>query len=251
MSWVQFPVPNPGAAARLFCFHFAGGGASAFRGWAPALPASIEICPVQTPGREERISEAPFTHLPELVDAAAAQILPWLDKPFAFFGHSLGALVAFEVTRKLRRSSAAQPLSLFLSAHRAPHLPLSRRLFHNLPDDELISVMREMNGTPDALLENREVLDYLLPIIRADLKMCDTYQLIGDGLLSCPLIVYGGRDDRGVSEPELEAWRFHTSAPFMLQMFPGDHFFIRSQRSPLLRNLSAQLLALMAAESQM
>lgn len=243
MKWVRLFVPNPGAAIRLFCFPFAGGGASAFRPWCAGLPDFIEICPIQTPGREERHGEPLFTRMPDLADAAASRIRPYLDKPFAFYGHSLGALLAFEVARSLRRSGAPLPLTMFLSAHRAPHLPLGRRTFHDLPDGELIAEIRDLNGTPEALLDDRDALEYLLPIVRADLEVCDTYRWVEEPPLPVPLVVYGGALDRSVPPQHLEGWASHTTGSFALQIFPGNHFFLRSQQVPLLRSLESHLAA--------
>ncbi len=243
MNWVRFPVPNPGAAIRLFCFPFAGGGASAFRAWCAGLPDFIEICPIQMPGREERHGEPLFTQMPELADAAAARIRHYLDKPFAFYGHSLGALLAFEVARRLRRAGAPLPLALFLGAHRAPHLPLLRRAFNDLPDRELVAEIRDLSGTPAALLEDRDALGYLLPIVRADLEVCDTYRWVEEPPLPCPLAVYGGALDPNVPPRQLEGWASHTSGPFTLQIFPGNHFFLRSHQAPLLRSLGSHLAA--------
>ena len=147
-SWIAFRKPNPQARLRLFCFPYAGAGASIFRTWPDGLPADVEICPVQYPGRGTRPMETPFTEISSLVRALAQAMLPLVDKPFAFFGHSLGALVAFELAQELRRQSSLQPARLFVSADRAPQIPRRNRPIHALPEGEFLAELRRLNGIP-------------------------------------------------------------------------------------------------------
>ena len=159
-GWLSYPKPNPQASIRLFCFPYAGGSAVVFRSWPEALPSNVEVVAVQPPGRGARIMEAPFTSLTPLVEAVAEAMRPQLDKPFAFFGHSLGALISFELTRRLRSLGAPQPARLFVSGTGAPQLGQANRPIHALPDSELMEALRNLNGTPAEVLDNAELMQF-------------------------------------------------------------------------------------------
>jgi len=242
-AWISIPKPNASARLRLFCFPYAGGGIFEYRTWAYALPPEIEVCAVQLPGREARLREMPFTKLRELCETLAQAIVPYLDKPFAFFGHSLGAFIAFELIRQLRRENCPMPLRLFVSGSRAPQLPNLEPPVYHLPDDELIrEVNQRYGGIPAEVLKNAEMLEMLLPMLRADFAMHDTYVYRDDLPLDCPISCFGGQQDSSTPVTPLEAWRDQTRNTFALQMFAGDHFFIRSARMPLLQAIREQLL---------
>ena len=240
-SWIAFRKPNPQACLRLFCFPNAGTGASIFRTWSRGLPADVEVCPVQLPGRGTRLIETPFTQLTPLVQALAQALVPLLDKPFAFFGHSLGALVGFELARQLRRQSGVQPVRLFISADRAPQIPHQDRPIHELPEGELLVELRRLNGIPGKVLEDVELMQIMLPVLRADLAVYETYVYSTEPPLNCPISTFGGLQDHRVSRGDLEAWRDQTSVSFSLRMFPGDHFFWHTTQPLLLQVLSQEL----------
>jgi len=240
-SWIACRKPNTQARLRLFCFAYAGTGASIFRTWQDGLPADVEVCPVEFPGRGTRLMETPFTQLAPLVQGLAKALVPLLDKPFAFFGHSLGALVGFELARQLRRQSGLQPVRLFVSAHRAPQFPLRDRLIHALPEVEFLFELRCMNGIPGKVLEEEELMQIMLPVLRADLGMYETYVYSAEPPLNCHISAFGGLQDCRVSRGHLEGWRDQTSASFSLQMFPGDHFFWHPTQPLLLNRLSQDL----------
>ena len=242
-KWITCPHPNPDATCRLFCLPFAGGGASTYRLWAPGLPSWIEVCPCQLPGREDRYREAAFTNLIALSRALSRELTPYLDKPYAIFGHSLGALLAFELARSLRHAQAPPPLAMLLSAYPAPHVPPERPI-HELPDVEFIEEMRRMQGTPDKVLANREMMEFMLPILRADFQACDTYVNTPEPPLSCPFFMFGGAEDVDIGEPDLERWREHTAGTFTVEMLPGTHFFVQSQRDRLLAAIGGHLARL-------
>lgn len=239
-SWITCPRPNPGAALRLFCLSSAGAGASMYRLWPSHLPPSVEICPVQLPGREDRYREPAFTSLIGLSRAVAREMTPWLDRPFALFGHSMGALLAFEVARALRHSRAPAPQALILAAYPAPASP-PRAPIHHLPEAEFIEEMRKLEGTSEAVLRNQELMEFVLPTLRADFQACDTYRYAPEPPLECPIVVYGGADDREVTVAELEAWRPATAGPFERVVLPGNHFFIHSQRDRLLADIGTRV----------
>lgn len=242
-SYVTCPYPNPAATVRLFCFPFAGGGASAYRTWGQELPAFVEVCPVQLPGREERHKEPPHRRMETLVTALAEQIRGCLDMPFAFYGHSMGAPVAFELLRALRRSGAPRPLMLLVGAYQAPHLPPTRRALHAVSDAEFLAELQELNGTPAGVLESKELMDFLLPTMRADFELCDSYLAAEEAPLDCPIVVYAGSQDDSISHERLRSWRVHTNSSFELHSLPGHHLFLRSHRSLLLQSLSTALHA--------
>jgi medium-chain acyl-[acyl-carrier-protein] hydrolase len=225
----------------LFCFPYAGGGSLAFRTWANDLSPSVAVCPANLPGRERRLSETPFTHTQSLVEAIAEAILPYLDMPFAFFGHSMGAIISFELARHLRRRGGPMPSHIFVSGRRAPQLKVKDSVTYNLPEAEFAEELRRLNGTPRAVLENAELMQLVIPLLRADFEVCQTYQYTDEPPLNCPISAFGGLQDQEVSSEMVEAWREQTNGPFRMWMLPGDHFFINSAQPHLLRILSQQL----------
>lgn len=240
-TWLTAGRPNPSASLSLFCLPYAGGGASAFRAWARELPAAIDVCAVQFPGRETRWLEAPFERMRPLTSALADVLAPRLARPYALFGHSMGALVAFELTRELRRRRLGGPRLLVASAHRAPDLPSPTPPLRDLPDEQLVEQMGRIQGSSDALLQDADVRACMLPLIRADFAVCETYVYEPDAPLECPILAMGGASDPHVSRPELEAWREHTRAEFTLRLLHGGHFYLHTARSALLRHLGTEL----------
>lgn len=236
--WLLCPKPSRQAALCLFCFPYSGAAASAYYGWASVLPASIELHSIQLPGRANRLSEPLLTEIEPVADEITDALTPLLDRPFAFFGHSLGAAIAFEVARLLRRRSMPEPEALIVSGHGAPQLPDDSPQMHELPDPELVGRLRELNGMAPEILDNAELMQLILPILRADLTMSETYVYHEEEPLSCQILAYGGLQDRYVNRDDLEAWREQTTADFRLRMFPGDHFYLNSSKSLLLGALA-------------
>jgi medium-chain acyl-[acyl-carrier-protein] hydrolase len=240
-SWIAFRQPNPHARLRLFCFPYAGAGAAIFRTWSRSLPTDVEVCPVQLPGRGTRLMEPPFTRLSPLVQALGQALEPLLDRPFAFFGHSFGALVGFELARQIRRQSGALPIRMFVSAARAPQVPHRSRPTYALPEGEFLEELRRLNGTPEELLENADLMQIMLPVLRADFAAYQTYLYQPESSLDCSIVGFGGLQDRRVSRDDLEAWHDQTSASLSVRMLPGDHFFLNTAQPLLLRALSEEL----------
>ncbi|MBI3243493.1 MAG: thioesterase [Chloroflexi bacterium] len=240
--WLARPTPKPQARLRLFCFPFAGGGVAVFRGWAQALPPDVEACYVQLPGRDSRLREPLHNRLLSLVDVLAEAMLPYLDKPFAFFGHSLGALLSFELARVLRKRRGLNPAHLFVSARRAPQLPDPLPPIHPLPEAEFIAALRQRyDGLSLAFLQEPELVQIFLPVLRADLAMVETYNCQPDDPLACPISAFGGLKDGTVKQEALAAWRAQTQNVFAMEMFPGNHFFLQNDQALLLKSLSRQL----------
>lgn len=221
----------------MFCFPHAGGGASAYRAWPDALPSHIEICAIQPPGRERRLSERPFTRLSALIPVLADAIRPYLNKPFVFFGHSMGSLTSFELAHELQRRQGPTPLHLFASGRRAPQTPQRTRIIHHLPEPAFIKELRHYNGTPEAVLQNRELMELFLPLLRADFALNETYVYTPKEALDYPLTAFGGWQDATVNHQEVAAWKEQTSAQFKLHMLPGDHFFLNSAQHQLFKLL--------------
>ena len=239
--WISVPLPNPEACARLICFPYAGAAAGIFHGWAYYLPSEIELWAVELPGRGSRVSEASFTSMPDLVDATAEALAPYLDLPFAFYGHSMGSMIAFELTRTLRNRYGIEPCRLVVSGRRAPHIPDTDPPSYNLPEAMLVEKLRRMNGTPREVLEHAEIMRLLVPILRADFEVCQTYRYESGIPLSVPIDAYGGVEDDGETPDLLEEWGLHTTGEFSLQLLHGDHFFLHSAQEDLLKMLSEQM----------
>ncbi len=239
-SWIVRFRPEPDPDLRLFCFAYAGGGASVFRTWPGGLPRGVEVCALQLPGHESRIGEAPHRSVGPLVAALAEAIDPYLDRPFAFFGHSMGALVAFELARELRRTSRPRPVGLSLAAFRAPQLPNPNIRIHHLPD-EMFAVVLRAEGVSEKVLQNEELMAALLPTLRADFELCDTYAYTPQAPLACRLSIFGGVDDVRVGADDLDGWRMHTTGPSSVSLFPGSHFFLHSAQDALLAAMAQDL----------
>lgn len=239
--WIARFQSNPNAKLRLFCFPYAGGGASTFSSWSESLTSNVEICPIELPGHGCRITEHPFNLLEPLTKELASGLLPYLNKPFAFFGHSMGGLVSFELVHLLRRVYNLSPVHLFISGRHAPQIPESKPPIHHLPKPEFINELRSLNGTPEPVLEDAELMELFLPILRADFAAIETYVYTSKPRLNSPITVMGGLQDYEVSCEDLEAWREQTNANFSMQMFQGDHFYIHSNQPLLLQFLDREL----------
>jgi medium-chain acyl-[acyl-carrier-protein] hydrolase len=226
---------------RLFCFPYAGGGASIYRAWSSYLPESIEVCPIYLPGRESRFNEPAFTRISPLVRVLAHVLRPYLDVPFAFFGYSMGALISFELARYLRQAQMPEPAHLFVFAHRAPQLPDRRTSLQQLSDDAFLEKLAQLGGTPQEVLQQTEFMQLMLPTIRADFMLCENYSYTDEPPLTYPITAFGGSQDTMVREQELQAWREQTQGAFALHMFPGDHFFLRDHTRKLVQNISDAL----------
>ena len=235
--WFENLLGGKDPALVLFCFPYAGGSTNAFRHWRPCLPSEVNVCLVHVPGRGKRVNERPLTRLNLLVEAIADQICSDLRYPFAFYGHSMGAMISFELARELRRRYGVEPVGLFLSGRPAPQLVRSGPIAFDLPHDDFIAILRKLNGTPRELLENPEVLELLLPALRADFEIVDTYEYRPEPRLSCPITVYGGLQDRAAPIGDLLRWKELTLAAFRVRWFRGDHFFIHAPDGEFLEAL--------------
>ncbi|MBS0186126.1 MAG: thioesterase [Proteobacteria bacterium] len=223
-----FPLTQNNRATnlRLFAFHYAGGSASVFRAWGQDLKSPIEIIGIQLPGREDRFTDPLFYNIEPLIIDLLKSFPIYFDKPFIFFGHSIGSFISFEFTRILRRKKYPLPQHLIVSGARAPHLPLRRKNLHNLSEKDFISELSSYNGIPPALLENKDILSLFTPMIRADFTVSETYYYSEEDPLQCPISTFEGSEDPYVLKEEASSWKSHTNAAFNLYFFKGDHFFL-------------------------
>ena len=240
--WIESSSRAPRAECRLFCLAYAGGSSSIYASWQNTLPDFIEVLPIQLPGRGSRMGEKPFTDLSQTAQAIHDALLPWFkEKPFAFFGHSMGATIGFEVARRLESEDGIRPFAMFASGRQAPHVPDRYPPIYNLPHDQFIRELKRLNGTPREVFEHQELMDLVVPILRADFQAIDTYRYIPAAPLECPIVALCGENDQDVHREDIEAWRIHTSQDFRCRIFPGDHFYLHSQRPALLQELAQEI----------
>lgn len=241
-SWFPPQRPEGRSLVQLFCLPWAGGGASAYRAWTRTMPEEIEVCPVQLPGREERWSEPPFRRAEPCIEALTVAIASRLERPYALFGHSMGALLAFELARSLRRRGLRPPVRLFVAAHRAPSVPARRPPASTGSHGELVAELRRLGGTSEEVLSHPEMMRLVLPLYRADTALCEGWRPASEPRLDVSITAFGGESDPEVTPADLAAWREETGSEFRLHLFPGGHFFLHDAGGELTRRLAAELL---------
>ncbi|MFI5908334.1 thioesterase II family protein [Dactylosporangium sp. NPDC051541] len=240
-AWLRRYHPHDDAPVRLVCFPHAGSSAPYFLPMAAGLSAAVDVLSVQYPGRQERRHEPLIDNVDTLADRCTEVLRPALDRPFALFGHSLGATVAFEVARRLE-AEARGPVHLFASGRRAPSRNRDESV-HRRDDDGIIAEMRSLSGTDTRVFAEEELLRMVLPILRNDYKAAETYEYRDGPLLRCPITVLTGHDDPKVSVEEAEAWREHTAGRSVLHVYGGGHFFLAEHISAVLALVGASLRA--------
>ncbi|MCB5906115.1 thioesterase II family protein [Streptomyces pinistramenti] len=239
--WIRRFRPAPESRVRLVCFPHAGGAASFYLPLARQLPPGIEAWSLQYPGRQERRTEAPFTAIPELADAAFDALRPHLTEPFAFFGHSMGSIVAFEVARRCERAGLPGPVRLFVSARRAPSDP-RRKAIRLLDDDGLVAELERLGGTAPGVLADAELRAMVLPAVRADYHAIETY-VCGQGeRVNCPLTVLSGDADPSLAVADAPAWQQHTTAECEVSVYSGGHFYLEGHVPEVAERIGGALL---------
>jgi len=238
-KWFARPQAKEGGDVRLLIFPYAGGGPASFNQW--EFPENIEVLTAHYPGRGSRYNEAPISSLSNLVHEFGNAIQSVLDKPMIFFGHSLGGLVAFELTRILRSNNLEAPSLLVVSGCGAPQLPDSHPKIHNLPDNEFLSALEKLKGIPSEALQNDELMKFLLPSLHADFEAAETYIYKHEVPLDIPIIALGGEDDPRVSREMLEGWADQTKVRFEPHIFPGGHFFINDAADSIIQLLLKEI----------
>ncbi|MFE0463179.1 thioesterase II family protein [Kitasatospora sp. NPDC058965] len=238
-SWVRPLRTVPRARLRLFLFHPAGAGPLLYRDWPDRLPADLDLWAIQLPGREARFAEPLLTDHQLVVERLTAALRPYLDRPYAFFGHSMGALLAHGVAAAGRRHGDRAPERVLFSGCPGPG-STARPDRTRWSDTELVEELRRMGGTSEEVLAEPELLELLLPILRADFAVVSSYRRPEGPLLDCPVTVLGGAEDT-VTPAELERWRAVTTGRSSLHTFPGGHFYLTGEAAP-------QVLATVAEE---
>jgi medium-chain acyl-[acyl-carrier-protein] hydrolase len=219
---------------RLFCFPYAGGNSTIYRGWQAALGSGIEVVSVEPPGRGKRFLEAPISDLKVLIGEMIKELPALMTVPSIFFGHSNGALMCYELAHELRRQGMPMPLHLILSAKQPPHIPDDKNL-HNLPTAELLEELKALNGTPPEILAHAELMEIVLPLLRADFSLGETYQHGTKVPLDCQMTLLGGTDDPDLSIEELAEWEPYGMHEATVHALKGDHFFIHACREEVLQ----------------
>jgi surfactin synthase thioesterase subunit len=230
-QWVMRPVPRPSAAVRLICIHAAGSGPAMFRPWPAALPDHVEVLLLQLPGREARIAEPPIDDYKMAVTAARHAVQPYLDRPWALFGHSMGARIGFGLIESLIADGDALPRRLFASGCPAPHIPAAAGEHRSSSDEHLLDELRRLGGTPAEALREPKLVELILPTLRADLRVCTTATVRQHQALPVPITVLGGADD-DIPMEQLTAWSRWSSAGTEVLLFMGGHFFLTGRAQP-------------------
>jgi medium-chain acyl-[acyl-carrier-protein] hydrolase len=239
--WLQHR-PNPNASFRLFCFPPSGVGASLFRRWYRYLPREIDVFAVQLPGRETRLREAPYVNLSSAAHTLAKIMTQYSDLPFACYGHSMGAILAFEVARELRNLGSPGPSHLFVGACPAPQLPRRQKPIRSLPDGEFLAELsRRYGAIPEEVMESSELAQLFLVPLRADFTMLEEWGFVKKEPLDCPITAFGGLQDQSVTREEIAAWTMQTHSTFSLSMLPGGHLFVRESYQSLLKAMVHRL----------
>jgi len=234
--------PRPNAQLRLVCFPHAGVGASVYRVWQKLLPAAVELIAIQLPGRETRLRETPLRRIADAVDAVVPALRTLENKPYAFFGHSMGAVIAWDVARALHAASRPAPARLILSGRRAPGVIDRDPPLRHLSDEQFVSELnRRYGGIPAQVAADRDIMALLLPGLRADIAALETHQPESAVPLNVPLTILGGTDDERAPLAELEAWRAHSTGPFRIRTYPGGHFYLNDHRQSVVGEVLSDL----------
>lgn len=244
------PAPQPHAEYRLFCFPYAGSSASAFRPWHTTFNGRIDVVAVQCPGRAERFAESPCASLTDLLTELGPLMARAVDRPFAFFGHSLGALLGLEMAKWLRRERQLLPCHLFVSGRRAPHVSRRGKPCHLKTDVELIASLAAINGSLSPVWEDAELLGMMLPTIRADFELSESHEYVEEGPFDCPITAFVGRDDPETSEARIEGWQRVTRGAFARHSFDGDHGFIHANQRAITSIIDSALVVRSSAGSR-
>jgi surfactin synthase thioesterase subunit len=219
-----------------------------YRQWSAELPPEVELCSVELPGREARFRERPIASIPDIVGSLEPALQPLLDLPYVFFGHSMGAILAIETTRALAARGATLPSQLFVSARRPPHVPAHEPPMNGLSDAEFVAEIHGRYGAiPAAVMNQPDVLELVLPALRADIAALEMHRPAQRSPLAVPITAFGGADDALTPRAHLEAWRSETSSTFRVRVFPGGHFYLNAQRAAVLADVATTLAPLLSA----
>jgi surfactin synthase thioesterase subunit len=238
--WLPFGVA-PDAGIRLLCLPHAGAGATVYRAWGSGFPAHVGVCPVQPPGREKRRREPALSSAREVASQLADEVVKAVRPPYAIFGHSIGAVCAFELARQLRRLGAPEPVQLFVSGRQAPQLPIERTELSGLSLDELAAALRRLGGTPEEVLAQRDVLQLIQPLLVADYAVNETYTYRPEPPLAVPITAFAATQDDGGDHGRMATWKEQTSAPFAIHTVSGGHFAVFDHAAEVISRIADDL----------
>lgn len=244
-DWFQTLTQNKSTVLSIICFPYAGGGAAIYSDWAKLLPDQIELIAVQPPGRANRLFEPSYSNMNNLVGDLLGHIQTKIDRPYIFFGHSLGSKIAFELLVKFQEKGIRLPEHFVISGCSPPHLPANKNPIFTYSDNEFIAELSKLNGTPDEILQNKELISLYLPLLRNEFKLAYEYYYKGACTINCPVSVFGGEDDKDIPEADLKSWGDFFSDLRNIHIFPGGHFFINTHRTLVLEkvnNIIAEIL---------
>lgn len=233
-NWYLKYKNNPDATIRLFCFHHSGGGASLYRPWIDYLSPNIELIAIQLPGREDRFTEPFCNNLKDITTILSEEFAIYKDKPFFVFGHSLGALISFELIKSIQKLYSLNPYHVIISATKAPHLPFRMKYLSQLDDHALKEELRIYDGIDELILNNKELLELFLPIIKSDFSIYENYNCLESIPIPCDILALSGDHDQTVTEEEILAWSRYTTGKFEHISFPGKHFYIKDHQKTIL-----------------
>ncbi|WP_434990359.1 thioesterase II family protein [Xanthomonas melonis] len=244
-KWMPALAPVTGSGVRLFCLPYAGGGASIYRQWSRLLSHHVSAVPLRLPGREMRILDAPIDKLDLMLDALVTVLRPYVHQPYALFGHSMGALIAHELTLRLRAEGLALPILLGVSGRQAPHIPnpAGWESVRGMSDTRFRDILMRINAATEAVLANPALYALLLPTLRADFSLCEDYQVRPPRPLPVPIIAFGGTHDPSVALEAVREWARHTTMGFSMNAIEGDHFFINSHAAQMCGAIEQYLVA--------
>ncbi|MGW2304657.1 thioesterase II family protein [Streptomyces sp. NPDC001809] len=239
-SWFRRYSTTPAPRRRLAVLPHAGGAASFFHAWGSAFDGDTEVLVAQYPGRQERFNEPCVDRMDVLADRVTAALLPFTDVPLTLFGHSMGASLAYEVALRLEKRHRVAPAALHVSSRKAPHRVTPRDL-HQKGDDELVAELRRLGGTDPALLDDPDIRQFVLPAVRADFTLVETYGPRAATTVGCPVHAWVGDTDPNVAVRDMDAWADVAPHGFRLRVLPGGHFYLVQQHEPLMRELTGHL----------
>ncbi|MFT5757213.1 MAG: medium-chain acyl-[acyl-carrier-protein] hydrolase [Alteromonadaceae bacterium] len=237
-KWFVIPKPNVHADLKLICFPYAGGSTSTYLSWVNYLPSNVELVIIQAPGRGSRIFEPLYSDMTALTDELVRLIPNVLNKPYIFYGHSLGSRVAFELMDKLSKLKHSSPQHFIASGSRGPHKLSEKKKVAHLPDSEFIDELYRLNGTPKAVIDNKELMDLFLPVLKADFGIAEQYCYSGNTIFECPVSVFGGNEDIDIKSTDLICWQEHFSMKVDLHLISGNHFFVDSNKEVVLQKVN-------------
>lgn len=247
-DWFVRPQPKLAPAVRLICLPYAGGSAATYVPWSPLLPADVELIALQPPGRGSRMADAPHTQMESLVAELMSVFAKITDRPYVIFGHSLGSRVGFEVTLQCQLKGLPLPAHFIASGSRAPYLAKRELPIYELPDAQFMEELRQLDGTPEEVLNNSELMQWLLPLLRADFRIADLHRS-SRTQLQCPLTVLAGSEDETIKPEDVEAWRDLAAGECEIHWVTGGHFFVERNREWVLERVNAVLTHVRAAQS--